>query len=235
MLTICHCCPVQRQDLRALVSPTCGRRRPVPHGVLADLIVDAAAREGLVLTHESWGLVRGSAHLYAVLDFKPSDMPPGCSPSLALIHGTDGRLSTTVAAGVRVAPCGNGALIAALNLPCRQTPGLHPQRMADKAIGWFVDRIQTFPILHERLTSRALGDAAAKCLIFDLFMRFKVLPPRYMAYVASRYFSGEHERQFPGRDRWRVYMAVSEIIKNISTPLQLDAFRRLNSAMGIRP
>jgi len=229
------CTAVDRGDLATYSPPPAtGRHRPIAHAALVDAILTAATDRGLAISREQWGISHGGLRLYGALDFAlPAGLalPTGIGASIGIRHANDKSMAVNLIAGARVFVCSNGCFAGELTTNRRHTAGLDLGAMVASCLDRYLEQIGDLRTALERMQAQRITDLRAKALIHDAFLEHQVMAAKYLPMVADRYFrSDEHRQQFPDRTRWGLYNAHTEVIKQLSPPLQLRAHRRLATA-----
>jgi len=232
------CEVVGRDDLARIPTPPARKRhRPIPHSTLVQAIDAAAANRGIGIADEQWGISHGGLRLYGAVDLRlpeAVELPEGVGASIGLRHANDQSMSVQLIAGARVFVCSNGCFAGELEtVRRRHTAGLDLVGVIGHCLDEYLERVEDFNRMHDRLANARGTELRAKSLIFDAFREHQVMAPKYLPAVADRYFySDEHRRQFPERTRWGLYNAFTETFKQESVGLQIDSHRRLTRALA---
>ncbi|MGD0091111.1 MAG: DUF932 domain-containing protein [Planctomycetota bacterium] len=246
MLMLSHAHEVSRHDLAAIPTPEpTDTWRPVPHADVVDVLTERAGARGLKIAAERFAVLPGymypqpgmavelrGGRLFGSLDFAPipgMPFPPGCTPSAGIRNSHDKTFALSVLCGVRVAVCTNGVLSAEFIVSRKHTSRIDLVESIDHALDGFLESIQGFQAIHERLRNWRLTRTRASALTVEMaragaFSSSDILP------VLDEYEKPSHE-EFSERNAWSLYNAATARMKAQSPGRQIDGFKALNTVL----
>jgi hypothetical protein len=231
------------------------RHYPVGHADLIEATRTELAKVGLVPVREQFAVAHHDARLFATLDLQALSDGPGLLPArvqgerglaFGLRHGNDKSIAIEMVCGTRVFVCDNMSFSGdSIILHRMHTKNVALSDEVGRGIQKMLDQYETFEHNIERLENTELSDADAKALLMDLFMKAKVMAPRYMPRAYGWYFEPQRLQadgsdalaltDVAPRSAWGLANAVTRTIKELeSAAVRYQATMRAGRFFGLR-
>lgn len=199
---IAHCGAqyMTRAELRGLPQPEkMGKHhRPIPHIELVETLEATLADHGIRVAREGFA-VQNTHTIFGTMDFAADSeglvaVPKSRGHAIGFRAANNQTRALEVATGGRIFVCDNLCFAPGLiSLKRKHTIGLDLGAEVGEAIARYKEQTEELEGLIERAQEKNLTASAAKVLIFDAFVRHKILPHRLMATVAETYFEPDEE------------------------------------------
>lgn len=199
----------------------------LPHGALADALVDELDARGLGVAGESWAVSRTGAELYGSVDVAPEDPAVEVGLSIGLRHSNARRHAVTLVLGGRVFVCANGMLVGdyVLRHKHKHTARLDVREMVAAGVSLLIRERRRVDDFVQDLRSVDLDDAAANHLLLE-GVRRGVVPWSQLRRVDETWRHPPHTT-FEPRTLWSLYNAFTEVLKTRSPAVQYRGLLRL--------
>lgn len=227
---------VTRAELETIPMPVAlgAIHKPIPHFELVRTLAEVIEAHDLKITREQYAVQDSSSRgvpvpgalLFGVFEVSSSGLMrwsrEGMSFALGFRSGNNLKMTLQLAAGVRVFVCDNlafnGDLVA---LQKRHTIGLDLRAEIVRGVErYLVQQIKAVDQI-DRATAIKLGDARAKEIIYDTFLR-GVLPLRFLPEVHANFFEPAPEwTDCHGRTLWGLHNAFTRVL----APTDVDGQR----------
>jgi hypothetical protein len=232
---ILHCGAehVTRDALHAIPTPEpTATWRPVPHGQIADLVVNEATRRGLHVAGEDYGLNPAGTKMFGVLRFHP-DGHPEYARALGLRNSHDKSLCVGLTVGVSVFVCDNLAFLGSSTVIQRK----HTIRIdIDTLVPQAFDALEAqYEVLEDgiaRMKDQPITESEGRLTAVRAAMLGAINSSDIVPVIQE--FEEPRHPEFADRNRWSLYNAFTETAKKY-TPARADqCHRRLGGLFGLR-
>lgn len=235
----CH--KIDRNRLHQYPTPPSTRSYvPVPHGVLADTLVDSLAARGIDVLSESWAVGGAEdARLFGALDLRiPGYDAPDFGFGLGIRHSNDKKFALRLVQSARVFVCDNLAFAGgddAFQSKRRHTARLNVRDWIFEATDRYLDGVGHWQQTIDDLKSERIGDDDARRLLCRTFGEGvdSPLPLRFLPRVCSLYFDDPEQDAKHGEWRgtlWGLNQAFTEAVKAYGTETEL--YHEATAAIG---
>lgn len=198
--------------LACRVPPPEGRWHPVSHTRVLAAVKETLHGAGYVVRSEQYGLARGDARFFGVLDLE-TPLAQGVGLSVGVRNSVDKSFPLGFAAGSRVFVCDNLAFRAELLVRRKHTT--NGMRAFGTAIGSAVASLTSFQEAEEarirRMAGMDLTPAQASHIILTAFRR-GVISSLQLPKVCQAWEEPTHE-DFRPRTAWSLFNAFTEVLK----------------------
>jgi hypothetical protein len=217
-----------RDELASLPTPDPTETwKPVPHYDLVCSLVEGLGKHEIQITREEYA-TSGNDHarFFGVLDLViPGLKQPDYAMALGIRGSNDRSMAIQATAGARVFVCDNLAFSGdsgTIVLRKKHTSRLDLSAVVPPAIDAYLERAGQFVVDIEQMKSFELTESRAKELVYNAFIRERVMPLRFIPEVHRLYFDDQEQREkFEARSLWSLNNAFTEIVKNLAvTPQQ---------------
>jgi hypothetical protein len=232
---ILHCGAehVTRDQLYSIPTPEpTATWRPVPHGQIADLVVNEATRRGMHLTGEDYGLNPTGSKLFGVLRFHPEGHPEH-GRALGLRNSHDKSLCVGLTVGINVCVCDNLAFSGSSTVIQRKhTIRIDIDSLVPQAFDALEAQYEVLEMGIARLKAQWITEAEGRLTAVRAAMQ-GAIPSCDIVSVIQEFEEPRH-LEFVDRNRWSLYNSFTEVAKKY-TPARADlCYRRLGDVFGLR-
>jgi hypothetical protein len=211
-----------REELATLPTPNpTDTWKPIPHYDLVCSRVDGLQKHDIQITREAYATSgQDHARFFGVLDLVIPDLAqPDYAMALGIRGSNDRSMAIQATAGARVFVCDNLAFSGdsgTIVLRKKHTSRLDLSQVVPPAIDAYLERAGQFVLDIEQMKSLELTEARAKQVVYDAFIRERVMPLRYLPNVHRLYFDDPEQRErFEARSMWSLHNAFTEVVKDL--------------------
>jgi hypothetical protein len=231
---ILHCGAehVSRDQLYSIPTPEpTATWRPVPHGQIADLVVNEATRRGMLVTGEDYGLNPTGSKLFGVLRFHPEGHPEH-GRALGLRNSHDKSLAVGLTVGMSIMCCDNLAFGGDVVIHRKHTIRIDIDTLVPQAFDALEAQYEVLEMGIARLKSQWITEAEGRLTAVRAAMLGAINSSDIVPVIQE--FEEPRHPEFVERNRWSLYNSFTEIAKKY-TPARADlCYRRLGDVFGLR-
>jgi Domain of unknown function (DUF932) len=219
-----------REELATLPTPDpTDTWKPIPHYELVSSLVEGLQKHEIVIAREEYATSgQDHARFFGVLDLViPGLAQPGYAMALGIRGSNDRSMAIQATAGARVFVCDNLAFAGdsgTIVLRKKHTSRLDLSAVVPPAIDAYLERAGQFVVDIEQMKSLELTETRAKELVYNAFIRERVMPLRFLPDVHRLYFDDQEQRdKFEARSMWSLSNAFTEVVKSLRVVPQQHA------------
>jgi Domain of unknown function (DUF932) len=228
-----------RAELATLPTPEATDTwKPVPHFELISTLIEGLEKHQIEIKREEYA-TSGNDHarFFGVLDLViPGLAQPDYAMALGIRGANDRSMAIQATAGARVFVCDNLAFSGesgTVVLKKKHTSRLDLSAVVPPAIDAYLERAGQFVVDINEMKNIELADARAKEVVYNAFIRDRIMPLRFLPAVHATYFDDREQREkFEARSMWSLNNAFTEVVKQFKPVPQQNASVQIGRYFG---
>ena len=224
---------VSRQGLRKIKTPDgTATWKPIPHDFIVQQVEHTIAGHSLEIADESYLIARDGKRMFGVLDLRSKD-DKDYGLSVGIRNSHDMSFPVALLLGARVFVCSNLSFSGEVKVQTKHTKYVM-ERLPKLVVSAATQLLESRGKQDERIERYKTTEIESKkeaAYIMLQAIRTDIIPTRLIDNLITQWENPAHEEFAESWSAWRMFNAVTEVLKDSSQLLLAERTQRLHTLM----